>query len=542
MQVSGVAIILLAGAQTAFAQVPSEDHVADLMDRAAALVARAPQTGSASRRGADLGVDDAVRRALENNLDIAVERLNPQVADLDVASARAAFLPTFDSTVGTSSRAQPATTQLDGGQRVVVDNSTYTTGISQAVPWGGGAFEANWSNSRNETTSVFSSFNPSFRSNLDLAYTQPLLRGFKIDASRQRLQVTRINRELSDIDLRRMVTNTEASVRSAYWDLVYATESIAVQRQFLELAETLIADNQIRVELGTLAPIDIIQSQSEAAQRRQALTEAEQLRHTAELALKRLIVSGTDDDIWGAELIPVDRPTFDPSPIDIESAIGAALSQRTDISRSRRQLDINDINLRAARDTTLPALNVQASYTMQGIGGTEFLRSGLGGNVSNIIPGGYGDALGQLLGNDFPAWNVSMTLSYPIGQSAAEAAYERARLQVRQTQAQLNQMELQIATEVTNAGLQIESARRRIESAAAARELAQQQLDAEQSKFEVGMSTNFFVVQAQRDLAAARNTELQAILDYQKARIEFDRAQQTSLAQGNITLVSGGGN
>ena len=266
-----------------------------MVEQAAAAQARP------AARTTRLTLDEAVSRALENNLDIAVQRLNPQIADLDIASAQAAFLPTFDSTVGSSSRTQPSTTQLDGGQRVVVDTTTYNTGLTQALKWGGATVDASWSNSRNETTSIFSSFNPSYRSNLDLVYTQPLLRGFKIDPIRQRLQVTRLTRELSDIDLRRMITNTDAAVRSAYWDLVIASETIAVQQQFVELAEDLIADNQARVELGTLAPIDIIQSQSEAAQRRQVLTEALQVRRTAELVLKRLLVGGTDDPLWEAE-------------------------------------------------------------------------------------------------------------------------------------------------------------------------------------------------------------------------------------------------
>ena len=521
----------------AIAQEAPNARVAELVEAARAAAQQQPAAPTVR-----LTLDEVVGLALENNLDIAVQRLNPQIADLDIASAHAAFLPTFDSTVGTNSRAQPSTTQLDGGQRVVVDTTTYNAGLTQALKWGGASVEASWNNNRNGTTSIFSSFNPSYRSNLDLVYTQPLLRGFRTDPSRQRLQVTRLNREVSDIDLRRLITNTEAAVRSAYWDLVIASEAIAVQQQFVELAEDLIADNQARVELGTLAPIDIIQSQSEAAQRRQVLTEALQVRRTAELVLKRLVVSGTDDRLWVANIVPVDRPSFDPTPVDIEAAVRSALAQRTDITRARRQLDINDINLRSARDTTLPSLDVRASYTMQGLGGTEFVRSGLGGDIGAIIDGGYGDALNQLVGNDFPAWNLSMTLSYPIGQSAEEASYARAQVQVRQTQAQIEQMELQIATEVTNAGLQIQSSLRRIEAATVARELAQQQLDAEQSKFEVGASTNFFVVQAQRDLADAQRAELQAILDYQKARIEFDRSQQTSLAQGSIIVVSGGGN
>ena len=529
-------LVLVGAVGTSGAQELLEARITKLVEQAAS-----EQTPPAART-VRLTLDEAVSRALENNLDIAVQQLNPQIADLDIASAQAAFSPTFDSTIGTTSRVQPSTTQLDGGQRVVSDTATYNAGLTKALKWGGASIDAAWSNNRNATTSIFSSFNPSYRSNFDVIYTQPLLRGFKIDSNRQRLQVTRLSRELSDIDLRRLITNTEAAVRSAYWDLVIASEAIAVQEQFVELAEDLITDNQARVELGTLAPIDIIQSQAEAAQRRQVLTEALQVRRTVELILKRLMVSGTDDALWEAEVVPVDRPRFDASPVNIEEAIRTALAQRTDIARSRRQLDINDINLRAARNTTLPALDVRASYTLQGLGGTQFVRSGLGGDVGSVLPGGYVDSLNQLIGNDFPAWNVSMTLSYPLGQSAAEASYARAQIQAKQTQAQIEQMELQIATEVTNAGLQIQSSLRRIEAATAARELARQQLDAEQSKFEVGASTNFFVVQAQRDLADAQRAELQTILDHQKSRIEFDRAQQTSLTQGSIIIISGGGN
>ena len=158
-----------------------------------------------------------------------------------------------------------------------------------------------------------------------------------------------------------------------------------------------------------------------------------------------------------------------------------------------------------------------------------------------MIPGGYTNALNQIVDASFPVWSVAMQLSYPIGTSSDKVALERARLQVRQTDAQLRQLELTVATEITNAALQIESVEERIAAATAARELAEQQLEAEESKFDVGISTNFFVVQAQRDLATARDSELRAILDYQKALVEFDRLQQTSLSPGGISIVGGGG-
>ncbi len=518
------------------AQTSSKRRVVELTAQALEQVGPSPEG-----RQVELMLDDAIARALDRNLDIAVERLNPQVFDLTIAQQLAVYRPTFSMNFLNTSRKTPSSTQLDGGQSVQTDTSTYDASVTQPVQWGGGDLSVGWNNNRTETTNTFSSFNPSFRSVFAATYTQPLLRGFRIDNNRQQLHVTRINRDISEVDLRQTITNIMADVRSAYWDLAYSVATVDVQQQALDLAEQLVRDNQIRVEIGTLAPLDVIQAQSEAAARRQTLAQAEQNLQTAELLLKRLIVDGTEDDLWSAELRPVDQPIVTQGPINLEAAVRISLDQRTDLSRARRQQDINRLNVRLLRNNTLPALDLLGTYQLQGQGGTRFLRTGLGGNVTTVIPGGFTDAAGQIAGADFPTWTIQLQLSYPIGNSSADAALERARLQVRQTEAQVAQIELQVATEVTNAGLQIGSIQRRIEAARAARELTEEQLAAEISKFEVGMSTNFFVVQAQRDLATAQDTELRALLDYQKAVIEFERVQQTSLSRAGISIVGGGG-
>ena len=518
-----------AGAQS------TDDRVVDLATQAAARLALTQTAGSGART--DLTLEDAIARALERNLDIAVERLNPQVVDLTLAQQLSAYRPTFDTALSTNQSTSPSSTQLDGGEAVVSDRAIVNTGISQAVAWGGGAYTVDFNNNRSASTNAFSSFNPSYRSSFQASYTQPLLRGFRIDSTRQQIQVTRINRDIADIDLRQTMTNTVSSVRNAYWDLVYATQTVGVQRQALELAESLIRDNEARVEIGTLAPIDVVQARSEAAARRQTLAQAEQNLATAELVLKQFIVGGTDDEYWAVTLNPVDLPTPNPGPIDLEAVIRSALDDRTDLARSRRQLDINDVNLAAMRNNILPSVDLVGSYQLQGQGGTRFLRSGLGGSVTTKLPGGINDAFNQLFDADFPVWTVQLNVSYPIGQSAADAAYARARIQVQQVQAQLRQLELQVATEVTNAVLQIQGIARRIEAAIAARELAEEQMAAEQSRFAAGLSTNFFVVQAQRDLATAQDAELRAILDQQKALVELDRVQRTSLSGAGISIV-----
>jgi outer membrane protein len=524
-----------------FAQASSDDRVKTLLAQAAATVAQ-PGPGGVAGTSLDLTLDDAVRLALERNLDIAVERLNPQTFDLSIAQLRAAYRPVFNSTVGQRSQATPATNQLVGGQRVVTDVLTYNAGMGQSLPWGGGNLSFTWNNNRQESSNIFTLFNPAFNSSFNATYTQPLLRGFSIDNTRQQLRVTSINRDISEIQLRATITNTVSNVRNAYWDLVFASESVEVAQRSLDLAEKLVDDNRVRVEIGTMAPIDIVQAEAEAATRRQALTQTEATRQTAELVLKRLLVEGTDDPVWRSRLNLVDRPALEAETVDVESALRTALERRTDLQQTRRQLEGTDVSLRYLRNQTLPSVDLVASYAVQGLGGTRFIREGgLGAPPTEVIPGGYADALNAIARRDFPTWNVLLNISYPIGGSAADAQYARARVQRNQNLTQLRVLELQVATEVTNAALQVQNNLKRVEAARAARELVHRRLEAEESKFEVGMSTNFFVVQAQRDLADAQNAELRALLDYRKSLVDFERAQETSLSRAGISVAATGG-
>jgi outer membrane protein TolC len=290
-----------------------------------------------------------------------------------------------------------------------------------------------------------------------------------------------------------------------------------------------------------MAPIDVVQAQSEQATRNQALVTAESTKRTTELALKRLIVGGTDDANWGAALEPTDRPDFRPEAIDVEAAIRRALSERTDIDIAKKNVAANDATLKYLNDQTLPQADLIANYGLAGLGGTQliFTGNGIGGarTITDTIPGGYFNSLSSLLGANYPRWTVQMNFSYPLGLSSQQASVARARVQLNQIQSQLKQVELQVATEVTNAAIQARNTAEAVQAAQAAHELQQRKLEAEQSKFEVGMSTNYFVVQAQRDLADSQNSELRAVLNYRKALVELERVQQTTLQNLNITVL-----
>jgi len=495
-----------------------------------------------TRPAMQLTLDDAIKQALDRNLDIAVQRLNPETFDYSIAALQAIYKPTLISTIASNSATTPSNSTTSGasaGTGIVGNINTFNGGLSQNFRWGGGAITATLNNNRQTTTSLTALFNPQYNTNWSAQYTQPLLRNFKIDTTRQQLVVSKLNQDISEIQLQALIINTVSNVRNAYWDYVFATQSVEVARTSVDLADQLVKDNQTRVEIGTMAPIDITQAQSQAATQRQNLATAEGTRRTTELVLKRLIVGGTDDPMWAAAINPVDRPDFVPVPIDIPSAVKRALENRTDLQQTRKSLAVNDETLNFLKNQTLPQADVVARYGLIGQGGTQFITSGSGINrqVIGEIPGGYSDALSTLFNSNFPTWSVSLNLSYPIGNSSADATVARARVQQRQVEAQLKQIELQIATDVTNAAVSVQSNGERVQAAQVAREFAEKQLDAEQSKFEVGMQTNYFVVLAQRDLATARNNELQAILAYRRSQVELERLQQTSLSTANITIL-----
>jgi outer membrane protein len=502
-----------------------------------------PGTNSGDLR--ELRLEEAVTLALEKNLDIQVAKLEPQSVDFLIAGFKNQYQPVLASTVGQRDFFQLPTSTITGGQRVSQATTTYNASVAQELRFFGGSYSVAWTNQRQASNNSLATRNPSYQCGILASYVQPVLRGFRVDNLRQQLAISLINREISEESARATVTQTLANVRNAYWDLVFAQSAVDVARRATDLADKLVEDNQARVEVGTLAPLDIVQAQAEAATRRQNLAAAEATAQTAELALKRFIVSGTDDPIWRQTLRPVDLPSLSPPPADVEGAVRRALSERTDIINLRKGLDSSDINIKYFKDLSMPALDLTASYGAQGLGGPILERAGSGAASETtgriLVPGNYWDALSLLSNRDYPNWNLAVTMSYPLFGNQAEAQHARARLQRNQSVTRIRALEVQIAAEVANAALTVQSNLKRVEASTAARELAQKRLEAEQSRFEVGMTTNFFVVQAQRDLRDAQNTELRALADYRKSLVNFERAQQAPAGGGGGGFTAGGG-
>jgi len=524
--------LVFVAAMPSYAQDTSTDHVKALIAQALNQQGTAPapggglpviqETGPVVR----LSVDDAVARAMERNLTIASERLTPQTWDLSNAASRAFYQPNVTSAVANNSQTNLNANLFEGGDTTNVGTQSWSGGLAQNMWWGGGNYTVNWTNSRNDSDANNTTVNPLYNSGLQASYVQPLMRNFKIDNTRANLLSNRINQTLSEINLSATVASTVAQVRNAYWELVYAVQAVEAAQRSLDLSSKLVQDNQSRVEIGTMAPIDVVQAQAEQATRRQTLVNAQATLRNNELALKRLIVNGTEDELWRATLRPTELPALSPYPVDLEGAVANALANRTDLTSTRKNLELADVQLKNLVNQTMPQLDLIGLYNLAGRGGTGINRSLSDRTiVLSTTPGGYGDALANIGNFDAPTWNVRLQFAYPLGTSAPKANLARQKILREQTVAQVKVTELQIAVDVTTAALAIRNAQESIQASQASRELSEKRLEAVQSKMDVGMATNYEVVQAQRDLADARNSELRAQLNYQRALVDFQRAQ-----------------
>ncbi len=523
-----------------------------------ALAAVALTAGSAAAQGSSvrrLSVDEAVQLALEQNLGIAIERLNPQIQDTSVAQARSFWVPTFTTGLTGNLQDSPVTNALAGGQNKITDRRvTSQLGVSQVLPFGTN-YQFSWNGQRSTTNNFFTNFNPLLNSNVAFSLTQPLLRNRTIDSFRQQLEVVRKDRAAADVSLRATTALTTRNVKNAYWDLAFARENLRTQQQSLDLAKRALADNEKRVQIGTMAPIDIVEAQSEVARNEEAVIVAEAAIKQAEDRLRALIFDPSTPDFWTLTIEPSQAMPFAPVAVDADAATRRAIDARTDVQLAKNSIERSEVNLKFFKGQTLPEVNATLNYNAVGVGGSTLtpITSFPPTNVNRPVLSqrSFGSVLGDVFSNQFPTWTFGLTVSYPIGASTQEANYSRATLQYQQAQKQLKNLELQIATQVRDAARQVVTNQKRVDSARAARDLAEQRLAAEEKKFAAGIQTSFFVFQAQRDLAQARTNEVRAIADFNKSVVDFEAIQETSLtgaaaitsaAQGAVGTGVGGAN
>jgi outer membrane protein len=490
--------------------------------------AASAQTAPATLR---LSVDDAVKMALDNNVDLRADRLDPQISDTRVAAASGVFRPTIVTALNSNNQLQPPSSFLVP-TATSTDVVTTNAGLSQRLPRFGTSYSLAWTTAHTSSNSFLNSYNPLLQSGLLVNVSQPLIRDLIIDQSRQNLAVSRTNRDIADTRLRESLVHTTAAVKSAYWNLVAARANVDARRTALDLAQELGRVNKAKVDVGTSPPLDLVSAQAEVASDQEQLIIAETAVKQAEDRLRVLIFDPTKRENWNVQIDAIDSPPVGTAAVDVEAAVTRALAERADLQRARKDIDNAQIGVKYADNQRLPDVRLNASYAANGLGGTQVLRAG--GFPGTIVGPGditpFGTVLSQLFARDFPTWSVGVSVSYPIGESTEQANLARARLERSQSDERLKGAEARAIQQVRDAAWKIEMNAKRIETTRAARELAEQRLDAERKRYEVGMSTSFLVIQAQRDLAQAKTNELGAVLSYDLSLVDFDALQEAGPA------------
>ena len=503
-----------------------------------------------------LSLADAIAMALENNIDVEVSRYSYPLADASLLSAQAgngagvSYDPAFTSTVNWGHSAQIQTnTVTAGGQSVNIgDTRTRNFGISQGFVTGGTA-TLGFNNNSSTTNNANAIFLPSYNSGLSLQATQPLLQGFGLAYNTRNLRVAKNNLRVTDYQFEQQLNTTLNTVISTYWNLVSAALAVDVAQQTLEQAQHLLSDNKKQLEIGTMAPLDVLQAQQQVSTSETSLITAQTAVEQLEVSLKNLISRNglASTNLADVHVIPTDRITVPAvEPIQPEQDVMAkALDHRPELAQQRLQLENSKINLTGTKNALLPQLNAVGNVSNPAAGGVFNTTPQINPLTGEIIPrtppnpelvGGYSNILRQLFGVPTVNYTVGFQLTVPLRNRSAQAAYITQELQLRQSELGIQKETNQIRMDVKNALIAVKNARARYQSARTASDVAQQVLDAEQKKYELGASTSYAVVQHQVDLANARQTEVSAISAYAQAKLQLDQATGTILENNNIVI------
>ncbi len=482
-----------------------------------------------------LTLEECVTKAMRNNLNVAVEVLNPELADISISLAREQFLPTLSFNYNIQDRDEPSFSLIEVAGSVQADYTDWSGSITQRIPTGAD-FSISLYSYRRESNIKYQTYNPRYTSILQFDLTQPLLKNFGPKVSRREIIVAKNNTEISENDFKTILMNTIYDVESAYWNLVYSLEDLKAKKQSLEWARNFLAKNKREVEVGTLAPIEILSAESEVATREADILQAEAEVKNREDELKTVINLASEEGGMDVEVIPVDKPDFTEKEVSLEEALQMALENRPDLQRIRADINNGKINLTYAKNQLLPELNLIASYWSPGISGTQLIYDPLDplGDPIGSIPGGAMESFKDAFNFKFRNWSVRLSFSVPLNTMFSRAQQAQARTELDQTRLRLKNQEQQVILEVKTAVRTVQTNYKRMQAYRAARELAEKTLEAEEKKLKVGLTTHYTVLQLQRDLANAISAELRAVIEYNLSLAQLDRNMGVSLKNKNI--------
>ena len=530
------------------------------------------------RQTRTLTLNQAIRLALSNNNSIAVARDDVRIAESGLRSLEGFYDPGFT--------VNPSYDRNQTNGQVATNDLRFNSSFDGNIKQGGGTYSVFFNNTRTEnafaqiqaTAGNFSGSNTTalYFSNLGVRFTQPLLRDLSIDQTRRQIKIQKKRVAQSDADFRRQTIETISQVQRAYWDLVFALRDQQNRVANLNLTKENLRQVEARIKAGAAAPLQRAEVNTELANRESDLLVATQQVSVAENALKQLLLKDALASEWAESYVPTDKPVFSTDPINLQNALRDAIANRPELNRLRLEQEINDIDLDFFSNQTRPRLDLTSTFSLNGIGQSgadsttpfsvplisglpttnadAFLLSELRRLNPNstidvpdvLVPptptfltGGYTQAVRNIFRNDARNFSVGVTFTIPLRNTTAKADLATAKYQESRIKSQMRSQEQSIIAEVRNSVQAVDTARKRVLTARRARENAEIQLEGERKLYDVGRSTTFLLFQRENALTNARNAEIRAETDYNKALADLQRVTSTTLTTNNVVVDSG---
>jgi outer membrane protein TolC len=517
---------------------------------------------------AQISLQQALSMALANNKDIQASRIDRDEADYNLIGAQGLFDPLASATGQWQKQIIPVASSLGGSATGAVLTKIWQTDptVSGSLPWFGGTYRTDFNSQRTFTNNTFATLNPQFPSSLNFQYVQPLWRGLRYDSNRHSIDVARKNRSLTAEQFRQRVMSVVQQTEQAYWELVYAYNSLQVQLEAVDIARQQDESNRRQEQQGLLAAIDVVAAQTQLANFELNAYSAQAALTRAENTLKTLMLADRTSPMWASALIPMTPDTASVPVIPLADAVAEALANRPETAEVQISGDINQSDTRFFREQTKPQVDLVGSYTRAGLAGSQVIQtvnpftasfgplidrlnllsassglqpitlSGGGGTTPPLLVGGYDQSLSNLWAGNFPTTQVQLRVSLPIRNRTTEANLSRSIAEGRRIKNQKEQLEQAIEGDVRNAMQGVQSAQLRLEAARVQRQSAEEQYQSEQRQFQAGTSTLFLVQQRQSTMIAARSQERRAEADLGQSIAAFELSTGSNLREHNITL------
>jgi len=480
----------------------------------------------------EMSLQEVIANTLKNNVSIAIQNFQSQIRREEIITQEADFDPNI-SFEGNATQERQLSAFSVSNPKTNVNTQSFELGFDQKLKLGT-QYELKFRNERTETDSFFSKLSPLYSTRFEVNLTQPLLKNFGQDINSSNIYIAKNNLDISDFEFKNKVIEVISDAENVYWDLVFSREDLKVQQKSVQRAKDLERRVRAQVEVGTLAPLEILQAQSEVASREEAVIQAQKLIQDNQDNLKNILNIPFDSPDGMKEIQPLDFPQFlIETPISLKDSIRTALMIRPDHLSKKKELESKNVLVKFNENQLYPTLDLVASFGLNGISGD---RSGI--PPPSPFTGNFGRSQDRAFSGDFSTWEGGLLFKYPLGNRAAKSRLSAAKLAAAQLLMDIKDLEKTIVVEVREAIRQINTDKKRVQAARIARKLAEEKLSAEEKKFEVGLSTSFSVLEFQTDLAEQQSKELKAIIDFNKSKIKFRKVLATTLEKYNIRMDS----